>query len=111
MEALILRFRKTRAERDQGHSGTYSPNRRHVSSRNKIGVVLNYSTRQGERSGQWRIASLAHSGVLSVWQVLQAFGTLSCVVIDGGTNRKVCERTLMSAICVATFGMWHDTHS
>src|SRR5579864_2120589 len=71
----------------------------------------NYSTRHGERPGHLRSASLAHSGVLSVWQVLQALGTLSCTVADGGTKRKVCERTLMSAIWIATFGMWQFTHS
>jgi hypothetical protein len=64
-----------------------------------------HSTRHGERPGHLRSASLAHAGVLSVWQVLQAFGTLSCVVADGGMNLKVCARTLTSASCVSIFGM------
>ena len=70
-----------------------------------------YSTLHGERSGHFRNSSLAHIGVLSMWHVLQAFGTLSSAVDEGGTNLNVCDRTLTSASCVATFGMWQLTQS
>jgi hypothetical protein len=66
----------------------------------------NYSSRQGERSGQWRMTSVAQAVVLSVWQEVHGFGILYLSVMSGVINANVCERTFTSAIVVAILGMW-----
>jgi hypothetical protein len=49
-----------------------------------------YSIRQGERSFQWRIASVAQSVFLSEWHEVQELGILYFSVITGVMNLKVC---------------------
>jgi hypothetical protein len=62
---------------------------------NGNGVLTNsershqFATRHGERSGHFLSSPAAHSGDLSAWQTLQAFGTFDFSVSAGGTNRKV----------------------
>jgi hypothetical protein len=63
--------------------------------------------RQGERSGQRRIASAAQVVDLSAWQVVQGFGILYLSVIAGVMKANVWARTFTSAIVVSIFGMWH----
>src|SRR5215472_18949468 len=50
-------------------------------------------SRQGDRSGHWRITCSAQEEDLSVWQDVQGFGILYFSVISGVMNRKVCART------------------
>ena len=69
------------------------------------------ATRHGENSGQVLSASLTHGTVLSVWQLLQAFGILNVSVASGGMNWNVWLRTLTSAMVCSIFGMWQATHS
>ena len=63
------------------------------------------SARQGERSGQWRIASLAQAVLLSVWQEVHGLGILYFSVIAGVMNAKVWERTKTPGIVTSIFGM------
>ena len=70
-----------------------------------------YSSRQGERSGQWRSASVAHAVVLSVWQEVQGFGILYFSVIAGVMNANVCACTLTFAMVVSIAGIWQLAHS
>ena len=66
--------------------------------------------RQGERSVQKLNVCSAHSTVLSVWQSVQGFGTLSVCVVAGVMKRKVwaCTFTLPSVSSIN--GMWQETH-
>ena len=66
--------------------------------------------RQGERSGQCRMASAAQDVDLSVWQEVQGLGILYSSVMRGVMKANVCARTLTSAIVVSIFGMWQATH-
>jgi hypothetical protein len=61
--------------------------------------------RQGERSGQWRSASVAHAVVLSVWQEVHGFEILYLSVMAGVMNRNVCACTFTFAIVVSMAGM------
>ena len=70
-----------------------------------------YSARQGERSGQWRMASAAQVVVLSEWQDVHGLGILYLSVIAGVMNAKVCARTKTPGIVTSIFGMWQATHS
>lgn len=70
-----------------------------------------YSSRQGERSGQCRSASVAQAVVLFVWQEVQGFGSLYFSVIAGVMNANVCACTLTFAIVVSIAGIWQLTHS
>jgi hypothetical protein len=49
-----------------------------------------YSSRQGDRSFQWRIASVAQAVLLSEWQEVHGLGILYLSVITGLMNLKVC---------------------
>jgi hypothetical protein len=64
-----------------------------------------HSTRQGERSGQCRTASVAQAVVLSAWQVVQGFGILYLSVMAGVMKANVCDRTFTSAIVVSILGI------
>ena len=66
--------------------------------------------RQGERSGQRRITSVAQAVDLSVWHDVQGLGILYLSVTAGVMNAKVCARTFTSAMVVSIFGMWQATH-
>ena len=50
---------------------------------------LIYSIRHGERSFQWRIASVAQAVLLSAWHEAQGLGILYLSVIAGVMNLKV----------------------
>ena len=65
----------------------------------------------GDTLGQVFKASIAQAGDLSVWQTLQALGTLEARVSAGEMNRKVWLRTFTSAMVCSIFGMWQATHS
>ena len=64
-----------------------------------------YSSLQGERSGQWRIASAAHAVVLSMWQEVHGFGILYLSVMAGGMKANVCALTNTPGIVTSIFGM------
>src|SRR5580700_4039771 len=68
--------------------------------------AFSYWRRQGERSGQWRMASVAQAVVLSAWQEVQGLGILYLSVMSGVMKAKVWERTFTSAMVVAILGMW-----
>lgn len=57
------------------------------------------------------MAVRAHSVVLSMWQLVQGFGTLYSSVFEGEINSKVWLRTLVSARVCSILGMWQETHS
>ena len=67
------------------------------------------STRQGERSGQWRRASVAQAVGLSAWHVVQGLGILYLSVMVGVMKAKVWALTMTSAMVVWIFGMWQAT--
>lgn len=50
-------------------------------------------SRQGDRSGHWRITCSAQEEDLPVWQDVQGFGIVYFSVIAGVMNRKVCACT------------------
>jgi len=71
--------------------------------------------RHGERSGQCRKASVAQDVVLSVWHVVQGFGTLYLSVIvglgllgairpmtNGATNQKAFARCLQWNLAIGS---------
>src|SRR5579863_1768304 len=66
--------------------------------------------RQGERSGHWRIASVAQAVVLSVWQLVQGLGILYLSVIAGVMKSKVWARTNVPGMVTSILGMWQATH-
>lgn len=57
------------------------------------------------------LACVAHAGVLSVWQTLQAFGIFRDSVFAGVTKWKVWLQTFTSPRVCAILGMWQPTHS
>ena len=66
--------------------------------------------RQGERSGHWRIASVAQAVALSVWQLVQGLGILYLSVIAGVMKSNVCALTNTPGIVTSILGMWQATH-
>src|SRR5579884_1783806 len=79
--------------------------------RNRGELARHSAMRQGERSRQFFKASEAHAVDLSLWQVLQAFGTFRVSVLAGVMKRKVCARTFTSAMVCWICGMWQAMHS
>ena len=67
--------------------------------------------RHGENSGHVRSTLAAHSVVLSVWQAVHESGIFTDWAVAGAMKRKVCARTLTSAMVGWIFGMWQPTHS
>ena len=65
-----------------------------------------YCRRHGERSGQWRIASVAQAVVLSAWHEVHGLGILYLSVMSGVMKANVWARTFTSAMVVAILGMW-----
>ena len=74
-------------------------------------ITAAYSMRQGERSGQWRRASVAQALVLSAWQEVHGLGILYFSVMAGVMNANVCACTLTFASVVSMAGKWQLTHS
>ena len=66
--------------------------------------------RQGERSGHWRMASVAQAVVLSVWHAVQGLGILYLSVIAGVMKSKVWARTKVPGMVTSILGMWQATH-
>ena len=64
-----------------------------------------HSTRQGDLSGHWRIASVAQASLLSAWHDVQGFGILYFSLIAGVMNANVCARTFTSEMVVSICGM------
>src|SRR5579864_9744858 len=85
--------------------------RAQVPRNNLLGLPIERQfMRHGERSGQWRKASVAQSVVLSEWHAVQGLGILYLSVIAGVMKSKVCARTKTPGMVTSIFGMWQATH-
>src|ERR1051326_1156524 len=73
--------------------------------------TVHWFIRHGENSGHVRSTPAAHSVVLSVWQAVHESGIFADCAVAGAMKRKVCARTLTSAMVGWIFGMWQPTHS
>ena len=70
-----------------------------------LSTIVPHSTRQGERSGHCRMASVAQALFLSAWHNVHGLGILYFSLIAGVTKANVCARTFTSEIVVSICGM------